>query len=44
MGTRIAALRTRLRENDTLPEAQRTAVLKHLDELSDRLATLTAEK
>ena len=27
-----------------LPEAERTAALKHLDELSDRLATMTAEK
>ncbi len=44
MGTRIAALRIRVRENDSLSEAQRTAVLKHLDELSDRLATMTAEK
>ncbi len=44
MGTRIAALRIRVRENDSLSEAQRTAVLKHLDALSDRLATMTAEK
>ncbi len=44
MGTRIAELRTRLRENDGMPQAERAAALKHLDELSDRLATLTAEK
>jgi hypothetical protein len=44
MGTRIADLRTRLRENETMPQADRTAALKHLDELSDRLATLAAEK
>ena len=44
MGTRIAELRTRIRENEALPEAERTAALRHLDELSDRLATLTAEK
>ena len=44
MGTRIADLRTRLRGNESLPEADRTAALKHLDELSDRLATMTAEK
>ena len=44
MGTRIAELRTRIRENEAMPEAERTAALKHLDELSDRLATLTAEK
>ncbi len=44
MGTRIAELRSRIRENDATPEAERTAALRHLDELSDRLATLTAEK
>ncbi|MGA2257144.1 MAG: hypothetical protein ABSG53_21025 [Thermoguttaceae bacterium] len=44
MGTRIAELRTRIRENEAVPEAERTAALKHLDELSDRLATMTAEK
>ncbi|MGO9115269.1 MAG: hypothetical protein ACLP9L_39150 [Thermoguttaceae bacterium] len=44
MGTRIAELRTRIRENEAMPEAERTAALKHLDELSDRLATMTAEK
>jgi hypothetical protein len=44
MGTRIAVLRIRLRENETLPEAQRAAALRRLDELSDRLATMTAEK
>ena len=44
MGTRIAELRTRIRESEKMPEAERTAGLKHLDELSDRLATLTAEK
>ena len=41
MGNRIAELRTRIRENG--PEAERTAALKHLDELSDRLATMTNE-
>jgi hypothetical protein len=44
MGTRIAELRTRIRDNTTATEAERTAALKHLDELSDRLATMTAEK
>ena len=44
MGTRIAELRTGIGEKESLPEAERTAALKHLDELSDRLATLTAEK
>jgi hypothetical protein len=44
MGARIAELRSRNRENEALPEAARTAALKQLDELSDRLATLTAEK
>jgi len=44
MGTRIAELRARIRDNAALPAAERTAALKHLDELSDRLATLTAEK
>ena len=44
MGTRIGELRTRLRETQPLPEADRAAALKHLDELSDRLATITAEK
>ena len=44
MGTRIAELRARLRENEALPEDERAAALKHLDELSDRLATMTAEK
>ena len=44
MGTRIAEVRTRLRENEALPQTERTAALKHLDELSDRLATMTAEK
>ena len=44
MGTRIAELRTRIRENEALPEAERAAALKQLDELSDRLATMTAEK
>ena len=44
MGTQIAALRTRVRENDSLSAADRAAALKQLDDLSDRLATLTAEK
>ncbi len=44
MGTHIANLRAHLREIDSLPDDERTAVLKHLDELSDRLATMTAEK
>jgi hypothetical protein len=44
MGTRISELRTRIHENEALPEAERAAALKHLDELSDRLATMTAEK
>jgi hypothetical protein len=44
MGTRIAELRTRIRANEATAEAERTAALKHLDELSDRLATMTAEK
>jgi len=44
MGTRIAELRTRMRENVGASAAERTAVLKHLDELSDRLATMTTEK
>ena len=44
MGTRIAEVRTRIRESEALPQAERTAALKHLDELSDRLATMTAEK
>ena len=43
-GTRIAELRARIRGNEALPEAERSAALKHLDELSDRLATMTAEK
>ena len=44
LGTRIAELRSRVRQNESLREADRTAALKHLDELSDRLATLTAGK
>jgi hypothetical protein len=44
MGTRIAELRIRMRTNEVTPTAERTAALKHLDELSDRLATMTAEK
>ncbi len=44
MGTRISELRARVRANEALPGPDRTAVLKHLDELSDRLATMTAEK
>jgi hypothetical protein len=44
MGTRIADARIHTRENQAAPESERTAALKHLDELSDRLATLTAEK
>jgi hypothetical protein len=44
LGTRIAEVRTRVRLNETIPEKERTAVLKQLDDLSDRLATLTAEK
>jgi len=44
IGTRIAELRVRTRENESLPEAERTSVLKQLDDLSDRLATMTAEK
>ncbi len=44
MGTRIAEVRTRIRQNESLPEADRRAVLKQLDDLSDRLATLTSEK
>lgn len=44
MGNRIAELRTRIRGNEALPELERAAALKQLDELSDRLATLTAEK
>jgi hypothetical protein len=44
MGNRISELRIRIRENGAMPEAERTAALKHLDELSDRLAALTAEK
>ncbi len=44
LGTRIAEARTRVRQNEALPEKDRTAVLKQLDDLSDRLATLTAER
>jgi hypothetical protein len=44
VGTRIAELRTRIRENDAMPGPQRIAALRQLDELSDRLATMTAEK
>ncbi len=44
LGTRIAELRSKVRHNDSLREPDRAAVLKHLDDLSDRLATLTAEK
>ncbi|MGA2502274.1 MAG: hypothetical protein ABSH20_31415, partial [Tepidisphaeraceae bacterium] len=44
MGTRIAEQRSRIRENEGLSEAMRTAALKQLDELSDRLATMTTEK
>jgi len=44
MGTRIAEARTRIRENEAVSAAERTAALKHLDELSDRLATMTVEK
>ncbi len=44
LGTRIAEMRTRARQNEALPEKERTAALKQLDDLSDRLATLTAEK
>ena len=44
MGTRISDLRSHLRGNDATPAAEKTAALKHLDELSDRLATMTAEK
>jgi chromosome segregation ATPase len=44
MGTRIAQLRSRLRDNEALPGAERSAALKRLDELSDRLATITTEK
>ena len=44
MGTRIAELRSRIRGSEATSEADRAAALKHLDELSDRLATLTAEK
>jgi hypothetical protein len=44
LGTRIAELRSRVRQNESLREADRTAAIKHLDDLSDRLATLTAGK
>ncbi len=44
LGTRIAELRSKIRHNESLREPDRAAVLKHLDDLSDRLATLTAEK
>jgi hypothetical protein len=44
MGTRIAELRIRMQANEVTPTAERTAALKHLNELSDRLATMTAEK
>jgi hypothetical protein len=44
MGTHIAELRIRVRDNQSAPEAERAAALKRLDELSDRLATMTAEK
>jgi hypothetical protein len=44
LGTRIAEVRTRIRQNESLPEKERSAALKQLDDLSDRLATLTAEK
>ena len=43
LGTRIAEMRTRVRQNETLAEKDRAAALKQLDDLSDRLATLTAE-
>ncbi len=41
MGNCIAELRTRTRQNGAASEAQRSAALKQLDELSDRLATIT---
>jgi hypothetical protein len=44
LGTRIADARTRIRQNESLGEKERAAALKQLDDLSDRLATLTAEK
>ncbi len=44
MGTRISDLRSKVRDNETLPAVERTATLKHLDDLSDRLATMTTEK
>ena len=44
LGTRIAELRSRVRQDESLGEAQRKAALKQLDDFSDRLATLTAEK
>ena len=44
LGTRIAELRSRTRQNESLREPDRAAAIKHLDELSDRLATLTAGK
>jgi hypothetical protein len=44
LGTHIAELRTRIRQNEAQPETERKAALKQLDDLSDRLATLTAGK
>ena len=44
IGTRISELRTQVRQSEAMPEAERAATLKHLDEVSDRLATMTAEK
>ena len=40
----IAEVRAATRRNESLSDADRTAALKQLDDLSDRLATLTAEK
>ena len=44
LGTKIAELRTRIRQNESPGEKERAAALKQLDDLSDRLATLTTEK
>jgi hypothetical protein len=44
LGTRIAEVRTRLRQNESLSEKERAAALKQLNDFSDRLATLTSEK
>lgn len=44
LGTRIAELRSRVCQNQSLRDADRAAALKRFDELSDRLATLTAGK